>query len=285
MIDVDAYLRRLRLTPEPPGVAGLFALQRAHVERVPYETTAIWLARSTTVDPSESAARIVAGRGGYCFHLNGAFSELLAALGYSVTRHYGGVQGSATDPAGARGNHLVLTVDGLPTDDNPSGEWLVDTGLGDAIHSPLPLVEGLYEQGPFTYRLRPSEAEPGGWRLDHDARGSFVGMDFRKVPTEMTAFESEHVRLSTSPESGFVRVFSIQRRDATGVDALRGLVLTRIGNASTSTTLDREDDYFAALADVFDLHLTTEERAILWPKLVASHEKWLTTVSGEHRLG
>ncbi len=258
-------------------MAGLFALQRAHVERVPYETIPIWLGRSTTVDPAESARRIVAGRGGYCFHLNGALSALLASLGYSVTRHYGGVQGSAADAAGARGNHLVLTVDGLPTDDNPSGEWLVDAGLGDAIHSPLPLVEGVYDQGPFTYRLRPSEAEPGGWRLDHDPRGSFVGMDFRKAPTEMTAFESEHERLSTSPESGFVRVFSIQRRDSTGVDAMRGLVLTRIGNASTSTTLDREDDYFAALADVFDLHLTTEEQSILWPKLVDGHEKWLAT--------
>nr|WP_062335538.1 arylamine N-acetyltransferase [Herbidospora sakaeratensis] len=277
MIDVDGYLRRLRLPSAKPSADGLFALQRAHVERVPYETLPIWLGRSTSVNPAESAERIVSGRGGYCFHLNGALSELLSALGYAVTRHFGGVQGSATDPAGARGNHLVLTVGGLPTEENPSGEWLVDAGLGDAIHSPLPLIEGVYEQGPFTYRLRPSEAEPGGWRLDHDPRGSFVGMDFRKVPTEMTAFESEHVRLSTSPESGFVRVLAIQRRDATGVDSLRGLVLTRVGDDSTSTTLDREGDYFAALGDVFGLHLTSEERTILWPQLQESHGKWLTT--------
>ncbi len=107
------------------------------------------------------------------------------------------------------------------------------------------LIEGVYDQGPFTYRLRPSEAEPGGVAARPDARGSFVGMDFRRVPTEMTAFESEHVRLSTSPESGFVRVLAIQRRDATGVDVVKGLVLTRLGNDSTSTTLDREADYFA----------------------------------------
>ncbi|WP_198169474.1 arylamine N-acetyltransferase family protein [Herbidospora daliensis] len=281
MIDVDAYVHRLGLTREPPSVTALAALQRAHVERVPYETTEIWLGRPTTVDPAESAARIVAGRGGYCFHLNGALSELLSALGYQVTRHFGGVQGSATDPAGARGNHLVLTVAGLPTEANPSGEWLVDAGLGDAIHEPLPLVEGVYDQGPFTYRLRPSEAEPGGWRLDHDPRGSFVGMDFRKVPTEMTAFESEHVRLSTSPESGFVRVLAIQRRDATGVDSLRGLVLTRVGDDPTSTTLEREGDYVAAMSDVFGLHLTGEERAILWPKLSESHKAWLASRDDE----
>ena len=78
-------------------------------------------------------------RGGYCFHLNGAFSELLRSLGYDVVRHVGGVHG----PEGATGeemaNHLVLTVRNLPNDANPDGTWYVDVGLGDALHEPLPL--------------------------------------------------------------------------------------------------------------------------------------------------
>ena len=41
-----------------------------------------------------------------------------------------------TGPEGPRpdavGNHLALTVDQLPTDENPSGIWYVDSGLGDA---------------------------------------------------------------------------------------------------------------------------------------------------------
>src|SRR5215831_4615258 len=93
-IDVAGYLRRLRL-PELAGAApsaeSLFALHRAHAELVPYETLEIWLGRPTTVDPVESVARILRGRGGYCFHLNGAFSALLTVLGYRVTRHLGGV--------------------------------------------------------------------------------------------------------------------------------------------------------------------------------------------------
>src|SRR3954470_14173820 len=84
-IDVAGDLRRLRL-PELAGAApsaeGLFALHRAHAELVPYETLEIWLGRPTTVDPAESVRRILRGRGGYCFHVNGAFSELLMALGY-----------------------------------------------------------------------------------------------------------------------------------------------------------------------------------------------------------
>src|SRR3954470_24792334 len=145
VIDVDGYLRRLglgRSGGEPPSVAGLHALHRAHAERVPYECLEIWLGRATTVEPAESVGRIVRGRGGYCFHLNGAFSALLRALGYQVTRHVGGVQGSAGDAPNVDRNHLALTVTGLPED--PSATWLVDAGLGDGIHEPLPLREGTY---------------------------------------------------------------------------------------------------------------------------------------------
>ncbi|MEV4461152.1 arylamine N-acetyltransferase [Microbispora sp. NPDC049633] len=284
-LHAEDYLRRLGLRSSgPPSVEELFRLQAAHVERVPYENLEIWLGRPTTIDPAESWRRIMSGRGGYCCHLNGAFSVLLRQLGYAVTRHFGGVQGSPEEPAGATGNHLALTVSGLPADANPGGRWLVDAGLGDAIHEPIPLVEGVYRQGPFRYALRRSEAEPGGWRFDHDARGSFSGMDFRPGPTEMGAFEAKHEWLSSSPQSGFVRVASVQRRDAAGIDLLRGLVLTRVGlppagvGPDPSVTLERREDYFAALADVYGMTLddvSSEEKDALWSRLLAAHEEWL----------
>ncbi|WP_066932667.1 arylamine N-acetyltransferase family protein [Microtetraspora fusca] len=276
---IDRYLRRLGLNDAPPSVEGLFRLQRAHVERVPYENLEIWLDRPTTVDPMESALRIISGRGGYCFHLNGALSLLLERLGYQVTRHYGGVQNSPDIAPGANGNHLVLVVSGLPSDGNPEGRWFVDAGLGDGIHEPLPLVEGTYGQGPFQYGLRPSASDPGGWRFDHDHRCSFTGMDFRPEPCEMNAFAAKHEFLCTSPESGFVRAAAIARRDATGVDSLTGLVLKRIGSETGSpTTLDRPEDYFAALADVFGMPLddvSAAEREKLWQRLYSAHERWL----------
>ncbi|MEZ0073832.1 N-hydroxyarylamine O-acetyltransferase [Planotetraspora sp. GP83] len=294
-VDVAGYLRRLRLSDVgPPSVEELFRLQAAHVERVPYENLEIWLGRPTTVDPVESWRRIIAGRGGYCFHLNGAFALLLGMLGYQVTRHFGGVQNEPGVPAGATGNHLALTVSGLPTEGNPGGDWLVDAGLGDGIHEPLPLVEGVYEQGPFRYGLRRSESEPGGWRFEHDPRGSFVGMDFGLEPVEMAAFEAKHEHLSTSPESGFVRVPAVQRRDAAGVDTLTGLVLERVGGAAPGDTahqrsatqrstgqrsimLDRREDYFAALADVYGIALddvSPAEKDKLWTRLRTAHDQW-----------
>ena len=50
----------------------------------------------------------------------------------------------------------------------PEGRWLVDLGMGDGLHEPLPLAVGAFRQGPFAYGLRPSDAEPGGWRFDHE---------------------------------------------------------------------------------------------------------------------
>ena len=65
------------------------------------------------------------------------------------------------------GNHLVLTVDQLPTEANPSGVWYVDTGLGDALHEPLPLAAGRHEQPPF--RLTLEQVDDGStWHLSHD---------------------------------------------------------------------------------------------------------------------
>lgn len=276
-VDSLAYLRRIGradLHGAPADAETLKALHAAHIEGVAYETLEIWLGRPTTVDPLESAERILRGRGGYCYHLNGAFSELLRALGYQVHRHVGGIHGHDREP-GITGNHVVLTVDGL--DD---AGWLVDMGLGDGFHEPLPLVEGTYTQGPFTYGLRPSQVAPGGWRFDHDKSGSFIGMDFGLESTDMAAFIEMHQHLSTSPESGFVRAAVVSRRDASGTDILRGLRLTRTGVGEHVINLETSADYFAALADVFHLPMddtTREEKERLWARLWQAQQEWLAS--------
>jgi N-hydroxyarylamine O-acetyltransferase len=282
-VDVAAYLERLRLRyPGGPSAEALSTLHRAHVERVAYEALEIQLGRATTIDPRDSAARILGRhRGGYCYHLNGAFSLLLEALGYDVVWHRAGVQNHADPlpPGGRLANHLALTVHGLPSEESPSGDWLVDVGLGDALHAPLPLHEGRYEQGPFRYVLRRSQVDPGGWRFEHDPRGSFAGMDFRPQRATQEDFRDRHLFLSTSPESGFVRTCSVQRRDAGGVDALTGCVLRRIdGTDRAPLVLDTSDDWFGVLRDVFDLPLGDVDaaaRARLWARVRAAHEAWL----------
>jgi arylamine N-acetyltransferase len=278
----DAYLRRLGFAePPPPTVESLFLLHRAQAERVPYESVWIWLGERRTIEPLDSLRYLTSpgGRGGYCYHLNGAFSTLLEWLGFDVRRHIGGVQGNSTDPAGANGNHLALSVANLPSPDNPDGRWFIDGGLGDGPYDPLPLRTGAYEQGPFTYRLSPSEAAPGGWRFDADPKMSLVGMDFSPGPATIADLREQHEHLQSSPDSGFVRVLTVFRRDAEGVDYLRGRVLRRTdATGDHPTELTTSADWFAAMAAVFGLTLSDVDetrREALWQKVTAAHESWL----------
>ena len=278
----SAYLRRLGVVaPGAPSAEALRALHIAHVERVAYEALDIQRGLVTSIDPRDSASRIALDhRGGYCYHLNGAFAALLAALGFKVVWHRAGVQNhaDAAPPGSVLANHLALTVHDLETPECPSGVWLVDVGLGDALHEPLPLREGVHAQGPFRYRLRPSEVDPGGWRLDHDPAGSFAGMDFSGEVATLAAFVTRHHHLSTSPESGFVRTCAVYRRDATGVDGLIGCVLRRLeGGGRTSREIGSEREWYEVLADLFRLPLTdlgSHERTELFRKVWMAHELW-----------
>ena len=256
----------------------LFALHRAQVERVPYECVWVWLGERRTIEAADAVRYVTSGRGGYCYHMNGSLSALLHWLGFDVHWRVGGVQGGPNDPIGPSANHLVLEVNGLPAAANPAGRWLVDVGLGDGLHDPLPLVPGEYRQGPFRFRLGPSDAVDGGWRLDADPRMSLIRVDWAPGEASVADFAVKHAFLSSAPESGFVRVLAVFRRDTDGFDVLRGCVLKRIDGGESVRELTSRTEWFDALAGVFGLTLSDvdeQRRAALWDKVRASHEAYL----------
>ena len=271
-----AYLARLGLDASPPSADALRLIVRRHTERVPYETLWIAAGERWSIDPVEAAERIaLAGRGGYCYHLNGALGLLLSSLGYTVHGHVGGVQAGEHDPD-ARGNHLALTVTGLPTDANPSGVWYVDHGLGDALYEPLPLAPGIYRQDPFTLTLERDAGD--AWTLTHDPAGGFRSMTWTDASALPSDFAAKHEWLSTSPESGFVQVPMAERRDATGADVIRGLVLSRVGaGAFTAEPITRRSEWFEVLREVFDLRFDSSAagyREQLWGAVNEAHRAW-----------
>ncbi len=277
---VAHYLRRLGVRPEAPSAAALARLHRAHVERVPYETFWIHLGEDVAIDPSRTARRIATStRGGYCFHLNGAFAALLTSLGYDVTRHVAGVHDADGPSAATLGNHVALIVHGLPTADHPAGDWYVDAGLGDVLHDPLPLAAGHHRHG--SQELVIEETAPGDvgdWHFVNDPRGSLSGVSIVADPVAMDVFADRHQFNRTSPTSSFRRAVTCQRRHATGTDVLRGRVLTRSDGASTwAHTIGSRQELLAVLDDVFGLRLdvTTSALAALWDDMTARHEEWL----------
>lgn len=274
---VRGYLRRLRISdPGLPSVEALFALHRAQTERVAYENIDIFLGRPQGIDPAESIERIVRGRGGYCFNLNGAFATLLEALGYDVRWHVGAVHRAGSDPfPGEYRNHLAVTVE-------LDGEtWMIDAGLGDAHHEPMPLRCGDHRQGPFTFGLAPVPRLPGGWRFTHDpAVNSRFEMDFTLGRVHWSDFAARHAQLSTDPGSPFVRISQLHRRDERGADGLIGCVLHRVEGPGerVERELSTAADWFAAAADVFGLRLddlSPDDRDRLWQRLQAGHQQRL----------
>ena len=61
--------------------------------------------------------------------------------------------------------------------------------------------------------------------------------------------------VSTSPDSGFGKFLIVLRRDATGVDVLRGLSLKRIGERAAEATLTNNGELTDVLGDLFGLDI------------------------------
>lgn len=270
----DRYLRHLGFAagelPGPPSSALLRRLHHAQLDRVPYENLEIQLGRPTTIDPRESANRIVTGRGGYCYHLNGSFAALLLSLGFDVALARGAPVDPGVDPP-AWGAHMVLLVR------IGSETWIPDVGLGDGYRDPIPLVAGgPLVQGPFAYRLE----QVGGpfWRFHHDPRASIPGFDFDVTPVPLGAFAAMHQQLSTSPESSFVQKLVVQRRWADHALTLRGCVLTRAdAGGRSSRDVVKEREWTALLHEEFGLRLSDVDddvRRALWTRVRTAHEAW-----------
>lgn len=271
---IDAYLRRLGIDrPAAADLPTLFALHRAQVETVSYENIDIYLGKPPGIEPAETFERIARGRGGYCYQLNGALATALTHLGYAVAWHVGGVHGEE-GPTGATGNHLALTVSGLPSPENPSGEWFADAGLGDALYEPMPLREGVHRQGPFAYALERSRVVDGGWHFVHAPEASFVGMDFGPVVSGPADFAGHHRERSTSPDSNFTKVLVVSRRYADSVRIIRGVHrVEHDARGRTSRRLTDKGEWVAELTALLDLQ--DVDLDALWDKANADYEAWV----------
>jgi arylamine N-acetyltransferase len=275
-IDVAAYLDRLGLPAAPPTVDNLAALHAAHVERICFET----LEQLSGVDVDDSVRRIIgSGRGGVCYHLNGALAWLLQTQGYSASLHPAGVQSRfAAQPQGPNGTHNVIIVRHLPTVANPGGRWLLDVGSGEGFHHPLPLMPGTYDRAGFTYTLRPPTTGADGnpcWRLDYDRHESCRGLDFSETPWAPEKFAVPYAEQAGTHMAIFFEYGWVKRHHALGYDELIGCQLSNVTLAGRRTvTVTTEQEWFAALADVFGLtmpQLDGPARTALWERV---REAW-----------
>ncbi len=273
-----AYLHRIGVDGDlPPTLDTLVSVHRAHLDAVPYENLATMLGRPPSADPLASLDRVgQVGRAGYCFHQNGALETVLRELGFVISRRHGHVYTAEDDRDDTDLNHLVLVADGLPTEANPGGLWWVDVGLGDAFRDPVPVVAGRHDQGGFRYEI--TEVRDDGWSFRHDRAGTFTGVEIRTLPVDQPVVEAAHARLSSPQDGRFAKLLVVQRRDATGVDTVRGCLWHRIeADGHTETELASYDQWREALADGTRLtmdDLDDAELRALYADQWVKHEAW-----------
>jgi hypothetical protein len=286
--DLERYLGRLGLADRPPAtLAGLRAVQRAHVARIPYDNLSIMLGRPDSADPAASVVRAASGgRVGYCFQQNGAVEWLLTELGFSVSRRHGHVWNRSEDELGTTLNHLVLVVSGLPSEHNPGGHWWVDAGLGEGFAEPLPLVRGDHVVEGWSFGIgagygaqaagRPTG--PAAWTYRHLPGGVLSGIVVTSRDHSAATIADAHRTLSSGEDAPFRRVLVTQRIDGPEQRTVRGLVhqvLTPAGRDQRDLTSYDEwrgalvDDLLLAVDDVTDA-----EWESLWDRSVAAHRAW-----------
>ena len=174
---VGEYLARIGYDgPRAPTLEVLRAVERAHVESVPFENLDIHLGRPLVLDREANLRKLVdRRRGGWCYELNGSFAWLLEQLGYRVT-----LLGSRVEWDGGASRelaHVLMRVDL----DQP---YLVDVGFGFGSVGVVPLQEvagGVVEH-------------PDGLRVV-----------FSLDPRRLEDFAAMNEFQQTSPDSNFVR--------------------------------------------------------------------------------
>ncbi len=209
-MDVQAYFNRINYRGDFTSTSEtLRALHFAHVLAVPFENLDNFLGRSISLEPADLFAKVVtARRGGYCYELNGLFSLLLEALGFSVTRLLARVWYGSRPPYPR--SHQVLLVD------LGDESWIVDVGFGgNGLLEPFPLVpEHVATQGGEQFRLRLVEREE--YLLQCFVRHQWESLySFSVHPCQPEDYQYANYFHSHSPASIFMqrRICTIPTKD------------------------------------------------------------------------
>jgi N-hydroxyarylamine O-acetyltransferase len=190
-IDVHAYLERIAFPGRPEvDLATLAALQRAHLGAVPFENLHVFHRRGVRVDAEWSVAKVLSGRGGWCFELNGAFAELLAAIGFDVDRV--GASVLLGDEPPPEPDHLALVV-------HLDRRYLVDVGFGKSVTRPIPLDSDepvVEDHG--RYRLVEVRAEVFAFQFSDEPSAEFSTQhEFSTEPRPLERFADRSEYLAT----------------------------------------------------------------------------------------
>jgi N-hydroxyarylamine O-acetyltransferase len=262
-VNLQSYLERIGFQGEPAvNEETLFELHRLHVMAIPYENLDVQLKRLVDLDIERIYDKIVGGRGGWCYEMNGIFSWALSTIGFDVTRMGGAVAREFNQRDDFFGAHLILNV---TLDDT---EWLCDVGFGDGFPEPIRLEVGPFEQRGFHFEV---VRDGKYWRVRNHQNGGAPSYDFEHTEVDQQVLQTTCDWLRSDSTSPFTRWLIAQRFVDDGYQIQTGLTAKHVTPGGiTEWTIDSLDALLERLVDVFDLDVP--EVAGLWPELQRRHE-------------
>jgi N-hydroxyarylamine O-acetyltransferase len=250
-VDIQAYCDRIDYRGEHAATPEtLHALHLAHVLTVPFENLDNFLGRPVSLEPADLFAKIVtAKRGGYCFELNGLFSLLLEAVGFSVTRLIARVRYGSKPPYPRSHQVLMVKAGGEP--------WLVDVGFGgNGLLEPILLSAGTQvTQHSETFRLTVLESDE--YLLQCRVHEEWESLySFTLEPCQPVDYQYPNYFHSHSSESRFMqrRVCTIPTKDGRKTLVDQSLSIRRNGKSEKSVA-DSDTEYARLLHEHFGIVL------------------------------
>ena len=205
-IDHLAYLNRIGYTgPLTPDAETLQGIVRAHLLAVPFENLDIVpLGLPIRLEPDALFQKVVVNRrGGFCYEVNGLFSQFLQQLGYEVT--------IATAQWPAENGELTPIFDHMVLLVRCPGEtvrWLADVAAGrQSTARPLRLeldVQQFLPESGASYRFTRDGDYTRLSTLAPDGEWTHV-YSFTEIPRQYSDFVERCTYHQTSPDSHFTQ--------------------------------------------------------------------------------
>ena len=259
---LDDYLARINFRGDiQVDFDCLRRIHRSHALSVPYENLDVQLQRPVDQDIKRIFDKIVTrNRGGWCYEQNGLLAWALKEIGFEVTRVVGAME-RREEGDQALGNHLLLLVKLDMT-------YVADLGVGDGAREPLPLVEGMHQQGEFEFRLE--IIEDGYWRFHNHSFGVPTTFDFKPQAANEDLISRMNFELQTNPDAMFVQNFVAQIMRENSITCLTGKVMReKTAQGTKKSILSSAQELEDTLSKVFGIR--NPQVQSIWPRIEARH--------------
>jgi N-hydroxyarylamine O-acetyltransferase len=252
MINVEKYLERINFKGDiNNSIDTLFELNKCHLYSVPFENLDIKNNVKIILDIEKIYDKIVnQHRGGFCYELNGLFSELLKIAGFKIDIISCNVHFVESNEYGADYDHMGIIVKDKKT-------WFTDVGYGDNIIEPLRLIMDIpQKQYGVTYKFtKLNNEEILLERLN--TKNEYNKMyKFTLKPRRFVEYSGMCEYHQTSPDSHFTKERICSKATPSGRISLsdKYLIITENGIKKETEVID-ENDFSIKLKKYFGIVL------------------------------